>query len=406
MREIVYHIIYNYYQKDTNLNLSLKNIKHPDINKITLRVYGIIENKLYLEYLVAQSSDHQKLDLEIKIILMASLYEVLFLKTPQYVVISEYQKLCKKVYYKGLKYVSFYLHNKLLTTFITPHFSNEVKNLSIKYSINQALLKLLIKQYPDDYLKIITSKKLTYVRQLKSLLNPQDFIPTMFNDLYISKKNVIKTKDYQHNNIIIQDLGSYLVTKAIDPQANDIILDLCAAPGNKSLHIYKYTTHLYANEINYKRYLLMQENFQKHHTTINTLNCDGQDYQHLKQLTNNLHFNKILVDAPCSGLGDINSKPELKYKPFDTNLITIQQNLLTSAYHLVNDNGYIIYSTCSINKLENEANVKWFLDNFNVSLQTNNLLDKIIGSNNYGYTLLPYQYQQNGFFIAIFKKGK
>ena len=106
MRQLVFKTLLDYYQNNTYLNLALKNIKHQDINKIALRVYGIIENKLYLEYLINETTNNKKIDTKTNIILMMIVYEYLFINTKKYVVISEYQNLTKKVHNQSLKYIT------------------------------------------------------------------------------------------------------------------------------------------------------------------------------------------------------------------------------------------------------------------------------------------------------------
>lgn len=407
MRKTSFYLLKDHLQNDTFLNLALKNVNHPDISKITLRVYGVIENKLYLEYVISEVTNRKKLDLDTQIILMLSIYETLIIKTPKHVVISEYQKLCKKVKPQSLKYVSYFLHNLLPTEFLVPHFSNETKNLSIMYSYPQPLIKLLQQQYPQHYLDIIKHRdKDIYVRKINTLINPDDFKTTDFEDLYIANNNVVKTDDFIDGNIIIQDLGSYLVTKYLDPHPNEEILDLCAAPGNKSLQIYQSGAKLTCNEINSSRYELMVKNFNKHNANIATINCDATD---LEQLISNTHktFDKILCDVPCSGLGTINSKVEKKYKINQTNidsLIPIQQQILNNADQLLKLHGQILYSTCSINQKENQEVIIEFLKTHNYKIIESPLLNKIIGPCDYGYTLLPYQHNSDGFFMCLLEK--
>lgn len=409
MRQLVFKTLLDYYQNNTYLNLALKNIKHQDINKIALRVYGIIENKLYLEYLINETTNNKKIDTKTNIILMMIVYEYLFINTKKYVVISEYQNLTKKVHNQSLKYITYYLYNLLPEEKITPSFSNEVKNISILNSVPQPIIKLLSKQYPNDYLDIIKPhKKDTYVRLIgKDLLEPNNFSTTQFEDLFICNTNVIQTKDYIDNNIIIQDLGSYLVTKLIDPQPEDTILDLCAAPGNKTMHMYKYCQNIYANEINPSRFNLMKENFLSRSMKITTSNLDATNTDSILVNFKDIKFNKILIDVPCSGLGVINSKPEIKYNITNQTIddvIKIQRKIIDSSIKLLDINGYLLYSTCSINKNENEENIKYILDNYDFEVVTSKLLDNIIKPSNLGYTLLPNQYNSDGFFMCLLKK--
>lgn len=405
MRELVFDIIKDYYLHQTYLNKVLSTIDSPDINKITLRVYGVIENKLYLEYLVSETTDHKKLDLDTQIILMLSIYEQLFINTKEHVIISEMQKLAKNKSKKSMKYISYFLHNLLPTDFIIPHFSNEIKNLSIIYSIPQPLIKLLQHQYPDQYLDIIKCReKQTFVRVVKPLLQPQLFTDTMFDDLKTIDTNVIKTLDFKSHNILVQDLGAYLVTRLLNPDADDEVLDVCAAPGNKTLHIYQYTNHVSANELHPHRYRQMEEQFHQFDAKIK---CFNHDATALPEFFAHNHYDKILVDAPCSGLGVISSKPEIKYQITTTRIesvITTQQAILNSAWQLLKPGGELVYATCSINKNENEKVIEAFLQSHKATIITEPIVDQLITPTTYGYTLLPQTYHSDGFYMVKLRK--
>lgn len=408
MRATSFKIIKNHLEKQTYLNLALKNIKSKDINKITLRVYGVIENKLYLEYLLYEITRKKDFDLDTKVILMLILYETLFLKTKDYVVISEYQKLTKQISRKSLSYVTYFLHNLLPNDFIKPSFSNQTKNLSIMYSYPQPIIKWLEQQYPNDYLDIIKIRaKKTYVRCVDEACNTNNLEKTQFPDLFIANDNIVKNQDFIDKKLIIQDLGAYLVTKYLDPKQEDVILDLCAAPGNKSMHIYKYCQNITANEINENRFNLMNKNFKDFNYKIKTINADATDYETINKLTNYKKFTKILCDVPCSGSGTFNSKPEKKFL-YDNDLEKlnkIQLNILETADKLLEKNGQILYSTCSINKKENEKIISEFLKlhpNYKLIETTN--ISQVIGKFDYGYTLLPTQYKSDGFFMCLLEK--
>lgn len=409
MRKTVFNVIKKYYLNKTYLNHSLANIDHKDINKITLRVYGIIENKLYLEYLVSETTSRKKLDLNTQIIIMMSIYELLFIETPLHVVISEMQKLTKSVNPKSLKYISFYLHNLLPSKLITPRFSNEDKNLSIIYSIPQPIIKLFKQQYPDCYLDIIKHQnKKTYVRIVSDqLIAPELLTNTQFDDLKICNTNINQNPDFINHNLVVQDLGAYLVTKLLAPQASDKILDVCAAPGNKTLHIYKYCQNVFANELHEHRYNKMQKHFDNYHAKICCTNFDATSKE-FSDYYQNESFDKILVDAPCSGLGVIHSKPEIKYQitPQTINsAIKTQRQILTNVWPLLKPGGVLVYATCSINKQENEDNIDWFKTQVNCSIIDSETLENLDIFNKKGYILLPYTYQSDGFYMVGLKKN-
>ena len=171
--------------------------------------------------------------------------------------------------------------------------------------------------------------------------------------------------------------------------------------------MYKYCQNIYANEINPSRFNLMKENFLSRSMKITTSNLDATNTDSILVNFKDIKFNKILIDVPCSGLGVINSKPEIKYNITNQTIddvIKIQRKIIDSSIKLLDINGYLLYSTCSINKNENEENIKYILDNYDFEVVTSKLLDNIIKPSNLGYTLLPNQYNSDGFFMCLLKK--
>ena len=411
MRKKAFLVIKDYYQHHTFLNLALKKVEDDNINQITIRVYGVIENKLYLEYMLNELTDRRKLDLDTKIILMMALYENIYLDSSKdYAIRSEYTNLAKKVANKSVKYIGYFLNNHLVNEKIIPTFSNEEKNESIIYSMPQYIIKTLKKQYPNEYLDLINkTKKTTFVRQIKPLISNADFENFMFDDFFVCKTNVIKTEDFINKNIIVQDLGSYLVTKLLNPVKEDLILDMCAAPGNKTNHIYKYCQNVIANEIHESRFALMKENFKNHGYDIQSINTDASDFEKISEATKGQKFKKILIDAPCSGMGVINSKPEIKYNINleETNkLIKLQKEIFDVAIKLLDKEGVILYSTCSINQLENNNQVEYFVEKYNLEIVENQEIRSMVSISDNGYTLLPSKYNSDGFFMCLLKRKK
>ena len=404
MRVRIFNILYDYINKNTFLNLVLKHEKE-HVNKITMMVYGIVEKKLYLEFLI-EKTVNRKIDLKTKIILMMAIYEKLFLERDDYIICNEYIELTKKVNPKAKKYVTYYLHNLLPNEFIMPNYKDELTNEAIFLSIPKYPLSLLKEQYPDFYIEIINTRKRNYVRKINDLLNPNDFTNFEFSDLYYANKPVVKTKDFKEGNIIIQDFGSYLVTKFVNPQKNDEILDLCAAPGNKTMHMYKYCHNITANEINLKRYQLMEKNFENQNYKIKITNIDATNEKEIKK-TFNKKYDKILLDVPCSGLGVIASKPEIRYNINEIEvrkLIKIQKKIFDNAINLLKLNGEIIYSTCSLNEKENEEQINYFCEKYNLEVIKDKKFEKYMMEVDQGYKLLPFDFQTDGFFITKLKR--
>lgn len=410
MRKNTYLLLHNYKTYGTFLNLALKKLSlEEQIQKnVTIRTYGVVQNEIYLDYLLDLNLE-RKIDVETRLLLQMALFEHLYLDSvPDYALISEYTNLCKIVKRDSVKFVSYFLNNKLCDiNHVELNFKNEAKNLSIKYSINQWIVKKLIKQYPDDYLDIISdiqNKKSLYVRELQNFEN-NDFEKYLFEDLYTYQGNVLKTEEFRLNKIKIQDFGSFLVTKYVDPTDTDIILDLCAAPGNKTLHLASIAKTVIANELHKSRFDLLNRNISESNAlNINTINCDATDFISLDKLINGVLFDKILIDAPCSGVGVIKSKPEIKnrltIKDVD-DITSTQKEILKTAVEFLRPGGELIYSTCSIFKEENEDIMNWFCQEYGYKEKENVQLKQLCKSDaKIGVLLKPNIHNSDGFYMC------
>lgn len=404
MRKIAFKVITEVEENNSFVNLALKDIESQYMSQITIRVYGYLQNKLYLEYLVNEMVDRKKIDPTVKRILQLAVFEKLYLdSSPDYAIINEYSAICRTSHRDALSFVSFILNNKLSSiTHKEPTFTNEVKNLSIKYSYPQAMLKLLIKQYPDNYLEIVKST-LEQKRITGRYLNMDAPTPYFFKDFTLCN---LSDEDFKNGKIVIQDLGSYLIVKYLNPINS--VLDLCAAPGIKTMNIAKYATNVYANEINSSRYKKLMDNIEKNDfSNVTCINHDASSKEDLDNDIFEVKFDKILIDAPCSGSGVFGSKPDLKYRQNlnEVNeIISLQKNILENALNYLKPDGEIVYSTCSLNKNENEEVVKEMMTKHNLEFVEDPEIAKFAVCGEVGYTILPYTNHSDGFYMCKLKR--
>ncbi|MCD7840073.1 MAG: 16S rRNA (cytosine(967)-C(5))-methyltransferase RsmB, partial [Erysipelotrichaceae bacterium] len=175
---------------------------------------------------------------------------------------------------------------------------------------------------------------------------------------------IVNSEAYKQGLITIQDESSQLVARLLNPKQSDYVLDMCAAPGGKTTHLSALMNNqgmieaydLYEHKIN----LINQLCQRLHVTNIHTYCYDSTK---LIDIYHGEIFDKILLDAPCSGLGVIKRKPEIKYHDSSQldELEKIQQNLLENAYPILKKGGKMVYSTCTLNKKENEKQIQAFL---------------------------------------------
>ncbi len=183
-------------------------------------------------------------------------------------------------------------------------------------------------------------------------------------------KNIAKEIEHALGYIFVQDASSMLVPLVLDPKEDEIVLDLCAAPGAKTTEISQLMNNkgcIVANDVELKRIIALQSNIQR----MGCLNVIviKEDGRFLCNKINN-YFDKVLVDVPCSASGTFKQEVYKSLSQKFLNSITrLQKSLLASAYRLAKKGGTIVYSTCSLEIEENEAIANWFLKNFNVDIQ-------------------------------------
>ncbi|GEO77687.1 Fmu (Sun) domain-containing protein [Companilactobacillus mindensis DSM 14500] len=173
--------------------------------------------------------------------------------------------------------------------------------------------------------------------------------------------------DHLSGYVYSQEPSAMYVTELLDPTGNDKVLDLCAAPGSKTTYIASKMASeglLVSNEINPKRAKVLSSNIERMSIT-NTVVTNNSPKDFEKKFNN--FFDKVLVDAPCSGEGMFRKDPEsVKYWSLDyvEQCANRQQHILDSTYKLLNQGGTLVYSTCTFSPEENEQNVAWFLDKY------------------------------------------
>ncbi len=399
--------------------LNIKKLNKIDHNFYRQLVYGVIENLYYLDYIIGKISSVKlkKIDKNILNILRLGIYELRFLNNENYASINEAVKLSKKFNYKSKNFVNAILRN----------FDRDIENLSIvnikdiderysiQYSINIELIRY-IKKYYDNYLEIIESfnkvpsfslrvnTMLTSKEDLREILKLKGYI---VDESKISKdslivenpSNMTDLEEFKNGLFIIQDQASILVSEILNPSENSNVLDLCAAPGSKSTHLLQIMNDkglIYSNDISKNKLNKIKENFDRlKFKNYKIINFDAT------QVIENFEekFDYILVDAPCSGIGVIKRKPEIKLKKtMDeiNSLSLIQSSILSNAYKYLKKGGFIVYSTCTIGNVEN-------LDIIDKFLNENNDM-KIVEINGKNYIQLLPDTDNDGFFICKMAK--
>ncbi|KAL7060200.1 hypothetical protein AAHC03_09835 [Spirometra sp. Aus1] len=234
--------------------------------------------------------------------------------------------------------------------------------------------------------------------------------------VYSSQVPLGATPEYLAGHYILQGACSMLPVMALAPKPGERILDLCAAPGGKTTYIaqlMKNTGCLFANDVSAERAKALLGNCHRM-GVINTVVCveDGRKFHHIMS-----GFDRVLLDAPCSGTGVIAKDPSVKAHRTDEDIkkcVLLQKQLLIAAIDACKVGGYIVYSTCSIMVSENEGVVDYALRKRKVQLEDTNLFGekgfkKFKGLHfspkmDLARRFYPHKHNVDGFFVAKLKR--
>ncbi|PMD73443.1 16S rRNA (cytosine(967)-C(5))-methyltransferase RsmB [Companilactobacillus nuruki] len=426
--EALTRVFKNKAYSNIEINNILKNsdLSDADSRLMTNIVYGVIQNKYVLEYQLEPYLKDKKLDLWLDLLLQTAIYQLCYLdKVPAHAILNESTEIAKKKANQGAGN----LVNAVLRNFqrhgsrVMPG-GDSVYDLSKLYSVPRWLVELFIEQQGLDKTKEIlesinqpssvsirvNTNKIT-VPELKEILSKQGF--EMHDSkispvgLVCSSGNLVNTVEFRDGLYTIQDESSMLVAPALDLQPDSRVLDACAAPGGKTTHIASYIKNgaVTALDIHKHKTKLIRDNSQRmgYSDIISTGAVDARKAKDLLNTT----FDRILVDAPCSGLGLIRRKPELRYFRQEEDLLNLQRvqlQILDSMVDLLEVNGKLVFSTCTFDEEENEDVVKKFLEkhqNFDLEPVKHDVsMDKSVKDGM--LKVLPSDYFTDGFFIATF----
>jgi len=365
-------------------NIALnETFKTLDINSkekafITEIFYGVIRNKKFLDYIIERYTKEIKKEW-IRNLLRISIYQITFMDSDNKGIVWEATELTKKKYGMTIsKFINGTLRNYLRNKDTELKRLDDEKNYEVLYSIPKWFYDTLEKQYGDNNLKqaITSLKKVPYlsVRINKLKYNEKEFekfleknniqiIKKVDTVYYVNSGLIIISEEFKTGKIIAQDASSYLAAKNLGVLSNELVLDICAAPGGKTAVLAEQMENkgeIIAIDIHQHKIKLIETNMKK--LGIDIVKAIVIDARNVNK--QGRKFDKILVDVPCSGYGVIRKKPEILYSKNRENieeLAKLQLEILNSAADILKDGGELIYSTCTITDKENTNNIEKFL---------------------------------------------
>ena len=340
--------------------------------------YGVIRNKKFLDYIIERYTKDIRKEW-IRNLLRISIYQITFMNSDDKGVVWEATELAKKYSIAISKFINGTLRNYLRNKDLELKELYDKKNYEVLYSIPKWFCDVLEKQYGNENLKqVITSlKKIPYLsvrvnklkyseEEFEEFLKDKDIqiIKKVDTVYYINSGLIINSEEFKTGKIIAQDASSYLAAKNLGAMPNELVLDICAAPGGKTAVLaeeMKNSGEVIAIDIHQHKIKLIDTNMKK--LGIDIVKAIVIDAKNVNK--QGRKFDKILVDVPCSGYGVIRKKPEILYSKNRENieeLAKLQLEILNSAADILKDGGELIYSTCTITDEENTNNIKKFLE--------------------------------------------
>ncbi len=393
----------------------------------TALVYGVYERKITLDYIISMCSSREisKIDIEILVILRMGIYQILYMDSiPDHAACNECVELCKR---NKIKSASSFV-NALLREVLRKRGSitfpdknkSPVRYLSVCYSFPEWLCEMWISDYgfqnceslltslnvsPDITLRVNTLKtdKETIVKGLGEQGIKAKYGDYAQNAVNLMQSVPVSNLDILNNgDVFVQDEASQLCAEVLCAEGGELVIDTCACPGGKSFSIglnMGNVGKIYSFDLHASKLSLIKRGAGKLGIDIiETKEHDGSiPFEALIGMAD-----RVLVDAPCSGLGVIAKKPDLRYKEKSSieRLPEIQYNILSSSAEYLKVGGVLVYSTCTLNRRENECVVKRFLSehrNYKVlDFDFSNGLKSKKGM----LTLYPDIHHTDGFFIS------
>jgi len=395
-------------------------------------LYGTVRWKLRIDYFI-QSFLNRNIDtinLWALNCIRIAVYQIFFMdKIPDFAAVNQSVDVCKAKFPKLSGFVNGVLRNILRNkeSFNVINEGDPIKFMSIKYSHPEWLVRYFTKLFDQEFLE-----------ELMMANNQPPKLTIRVNTLKISKDNLRekllnrgmkvydgileecliledighleKVPEFIEGLFFIQDQGSMLASKVLNPLPGQKVLDMCAAPGGKTTHLaqlMKNEGEIVAFDIYKHKINLILDNAKR--LGINIIKPVLKDATvYIEELNDS--FDKILLDAPCSGLGLLRKKPEIRWNIKEKDifdLTKVQTVLLNNASKYVKVGGEIVYSTCTITKEENEDIIEHFLDenkNFELVNISNFIYDKLSIKSDYYLRLYPNLHDTDGFFICKLKR--
>ena len=421
-REKALLALYDVFYNGKYSNMAVKNVlkgepSSIDKNFIAQLVYGTVRYKLTLDYIIEKNSKTKlkKLSKYVLLILRMGVFQLYYLeKVPQSAAVDESVKLAEKYAFRSKGFVNAVLRNAAKTKNALEFPEDRVKYLSLKYSFPEDMVKRLLRlDFCEELLKSLNNEPKTTIRinTLKGKDLPiknAEISPLYKYAAYVKGLDVGNSKEYQDGEFTVQDIAAMMPVLALSPKPNEICVDVCAAPGGKTTQMAELMENkgkIYAFDIYPHKAELIKKNAERMGTSI--ISAEVFDATKVNEELIG-KADKVLADVPCSGIGVISGKPDIKWNKDDIDALpNVQLKILENASKYLKIGGELVYSTCTLYKEENQCVIEKFLSkNGNFELKRIELPAPLMQENEGYITLYPNFTGTDGFFMAKLKRCK
>lgn len=385
-------------------------------------VNGVIRNITYLDFFIEKISQRKPkfLQNDVRNIIRLGFFELEFSDNPEYAVVNSYVELAKLHNPKAASFVNAVLRNFVRQKDEIKLPTNFLDYLATKYSHPKWMIKRWVLHYGKDEIENIlqfnNSPYGLWIRVNTLKIGVNDFLALLVKEGIVFEQNIIVPEcvkvshkgpienlvGFAEGYWMVQGVASSLVSNILAAEDDDVVLDVCAAPGGKTAHtaaMMNNTGRILALDSNKKRLERLEENLIR-------LGIENTSYivKDATKVSFNESFDKILVDAPCSNTGIFAKKPDAKWKKTIEDiegLSRLQFEILSNISKYLKPGGVMVYSTCSIELEENilvvhkflQSNKDFELEPFDIPYETEGTLQ-----------IIPYEFEMEGFFIAKFRR--
>ena len=431
-REAALRILFKIDYEGAYSNLALKDglgdLSGQDRAFATKLVYGCVSMRITLDYIIGlySSVKIKKLSKSVLEILRLGIYQIMYMdKVPPSAAVNESVKLIKKYENRSRGFVNAILRKVADNKENIKFPDNEKENLMVKFSFPMPLCEKIIEEFGMEegksFIEALSKEPETFIRVNKLKITRKELIDILsgkginirqaeeFEDAaIISGADIGSLDEFKMGYFTVQDLAAQLACKILAPKKNDKVIDMCAAPGGKTTYLAELMESegsISAFDVHPHKVNLIENAAIR--LGIDIINACCADMSVFKK-TMVETADKILVDVPCSGVGIIRRKPDIKWNMEEEGTLgAVQKKLLENAIAYLKPGGELVYSTCTVFKEENQDIIKAVLKE-NPEIETVDISEyfKKATAKDGFVTLLPHLDGTDGFFICKLRKKK